>query len=121
MPLSIAERIYLHIQCPRCDEGTLKPAAWLSSRSNLTCKGCSGVIDLNSLENRLLITETEANCKRIEAALKKQSKALDPKKQEEGKRQATPQKRTPARMPMGGGKKDTRASRISPSLRQASK
>jgi hypothetical protein len=68
----------------------------------MTCKGCGGVIDLKSQENRLLITGTESHCTRIETALNKQSKAHP---------QRTAPKRTPSRMPMGG-KKSTQAAHV---------
>jgi hypothetical protein len=70
MPISITEAIYLHIQCPNCEEGILKPVAWLASKSNMTCKGCSAVIDLKSPDNKLLIKETADHCERLEAVLK---------------------------------------------------
>jgi hypothetical protein len=75
----------------------------------MTCKGCSALIDLKSVENTLLISETEAHCTRIEVALKKQSKVPNREKRNQGKSQRSEQKVTPARMPMASRKKDNGA------------
>jgi hypothetical protein len=75
----------------------------------MTCKGCSGIIDLASPENKLLIAGTEAHCIRLESALKKRVKAL---KQHHGKPKAKAPKHTTTRIPGSSGKKDTRATHI---------
>ena len=109
MSFNIAEKIYLHIQCPNCSEGTLKPVAWLVSRTNMTCKGCSAMIDLKALENRVLIMETENHCAHIEAALKKESEALGRKRAKVSKPQRKAPNRTATAKPKRSEKTNSRS------------
>ncbi len=71
MTQTTAETTYLLIRCARCGESIQQSVAWLISKDNMTCKGCSGAIDLKSAETQLLIKEAAKHCARTDAELSK--------------------------------------------------
>ena len=68
---SVSETTYLVIRCATCGEDSLKPVSWLVSKDNMTCKGCSAVIDLKLPATQFLIKEAARHCEGLESVLNK--------------------------------------------------
>ena len=73
MAQSASEATYLVISCPACGESIQKSVAWLASKDNMSCKGCSGPIDLKKAETVFLISEAAKHCARMDAELRKRA------------------------------------------------
>ena len=73
MAQSAAEETYLVISCPNCGESMLKSVAWLVSKDNTSCKGCSSQIDFKKSETFFLISEAAKHCARMDAELTKKA------------------------------------------------
>jgi hypothetical protein len=70
---SAAEETYLVINFPNCGESMLKSVAWLVSKDNTSCQGCSSQIDLKKAEAFFLISEAAKHCARMDAELSKKA------------------------------------------------
>lgn len=51
----------------------LKSVAWLVSKDNTSCRGCSSQIDLKKAETFFLISEAAKHCARMDAELSKKA------------------------------------------------
>lgn len=71
MKFSTADMTILRIRCPKCGQHSEKLVVLLVGRDAIPCSHCGGRVNLATPTNRLLISETAANCERVGEALMK--------------------------------------------------
>jgi len=71
MKFSTADLTILRIRCPKCSQHTEKLVAVLVRKSAIQCAHCGARITLSTPTNKILISETAANCARVGEALLK--------------------------------------------------
>jgi rRNA maturation endonuclease Nob1 len=69
MKFSTADVTLLRIRCQRCRQHSEKLVALLVGKDAMPCSSCGGKINLATTTNKLLISETAANCARLGAVL----------------------------------------------------
>ena len=69
MPLTTSDHVSLRVVCQHCDQATAMFLSWLVVHDNMRCSHCSGVIDLQTGNNRLRIQELAEKCAAIDSKL----------------------------------------------------
>jgi len=65
MTFSTADQTILRIRCQKCGQHSEKLVVVLVGKDVIPCSNCGGKINLANPINKLLISETAANCARV--------------------------------------------------------
>jgi DNA-directed RNA polymerase subunit RPC12/RpoP len=72
MKFSTADLTILRIRCQKCGQFSEKLVALLVGKDAIPCSNCGGRVNLATPTNKLLISETAANCARVGEVLIKE-------------------------------------------------